>query len=55
LAAQKDDYLWLAADFDNFRKRTRHQGTVCADPPQAGSCMEGLEFLESVLGYANLQ
>ena len=23
LAAQKDDYLRLAADFDNFRKRTR--------------------------------
>lgn len=33
LAAQKDDYLRLAADFDNFQKRTRHEAvSVRYDP-----------------------
>lgn len=48
LAAQKDDYLRLAADFDNFRKRTRRDSEQQSNAGKAGFISELLPALDNL-------
>ena len=48
LAAQKDDYLRLAADFDNFRKRTRRDSEQQAAAEKESFIQEVLPILDNL-------
>ena len=48
LAAQKDDYLRLAADFDNFRKRTRRDSEQQAAAEKESFIRELLPILDNL-------
>ena len=48
LAAQKDDYLRLAADFDNFRKRTRRDSEQQAAAEKESFISELLPILDNL-------
>jgi len=48
LAAQKDDYLRLAADFDNFRKRTRRDSDRQAAAQKEAFIHELLPILDNL-------
>ena len=48
LAAQKDDYLRLAADFDNFRKRTRRDSEQQAAAEKENFIRELLPVLDDL-------
>ena len=48
LAAQKDDYLRLAADFDNFRKRTRRDSAQQAAAEKESFIQEVLPILDNL-------
>lgn len=48
LAAQKDDYLRLAADFDNFRKRTRRDSERQASAEKESFIRDLLPVLDNL-------
>lgn len=48
LAAQKDDYLRLAADFDNFRKRTRRDSEQQAAVEKEAFIQDLLPILDNL-------
>lgn len=48
LAAQKDDYLRLAADFDNFRKRTRRDSEQQAAAEKESFIQDLLPILDNL-------
>ena len=48
LAAQKDDYLRLAADFDNFRKRTRRDSEQQAAAEKESFILDLLPVLDDL-------
>jgi molecular chaperone GrpE len=48
LAAQKDDYLRLAADFDNFRKRTRRDSEQQAAAEKESFIRDLLPILDNL-------
>jgi molecular chaperone GrpE len=48
LAAQKDDYLRLAADFDNFQKRTRRDSGQQAAMEKEGFIRDLLPILDNL-------
>jgi molecular chaperone GrpE len=48
LAAQKDDYLRLAADFDNFRKRTRRDSAQQAASEKEAFIQDLLPILDNL-------
>jgi molecular chaperone GrpE len=48
LAAQKDDYLRLAADFDNFRKRTRRDSAQQAAAEKEAFIQDLLPILDNL-------
>jgi molecular chaperone GrpE len=48
LAAQKDDYLRLAADFDNFRKRTRRDSAQQAAAEKETFILDLLPIIDNL-------
>ena len=48
LAAQKDDYLRLAADFDNFKKRTRRDAEQQAAAAKESFILDLLPVLDNL-------
>ncbi|MGA2631899.1 MAG: nucleotide exchange factor GrpE [Terriglobia bacterium] len=48
LAAQKDDYLRLAADFDNFKKRTRRDSERQASAEKESFILDLLRVLDNL-------
>ena len=56
LSAQKDKYMRLAAEYDNYRKRTANEKLSIYDDATSKACIELLPVADSVtLALANLK